>query len=85
MRCKSSERKRGLQAYAVANQLVSELGLRGFRLQLSVEKAQGYQGVGSAHGQAAENRLQERLCHCYLRDDFLDCARQSRQAFRVIA
>ena len=37
--------ERYMQAYAVANQLVSELGLRGFRLQLSVEKAQGYQGL----------------------------------------
>ena len=29
----------------MASVLVSELGLRGFRLQLMLEKAQGYQGL----------------------------------------
>ena len=41
----SDPNERYMQAYAVANQLVSELGLKGFRLQLAVEKAQGYQGL----------------------------------------
>ena len=36
---------RYMKAYAVASVLVSELGLRGFRLQLMLEKAQGYQGL----------------------------------------
>lgn len=37
--------QRYMQAYATASQLVSELGLKGFRLQLHVEKAQGYQDL----------------------------------------
>ncbi len=34
-----------MQAYAMTHKLVSELGLRGFRLQLAVEKAQSYHGL----------------------------------------
>ncbi|MFE1571755.1 hypothetical protein [Comamonas odontotermitis] len=36
---------RYMKAYPVASQLVSELGLKGFRLQLALEKAQGYEGL----------------------------------------
>ncbi len=36
---------RYMKAYATVGQLVSELGLKGFRLQLAVEKAQGYDGL----------------------------------------
>ncbi|MEG0921549.1 MAG: hypothetical protein RSD57_01895 [Comamonas sp.] len=41
----SNPEARYMQGYAMASQLVSELGLKGFRLQLSVEKAQSYQGL----------------------------------------
>lgn len=41
----SDPTERYMKAYAVASVLVSELGLRGFRLQLMLEKAQGYQGL----------------------------------------
>lgn len=34
-----------LRAYPLACALAAELGLRGFRLQLAVEKAQGYDGL----------------------------------------
>ncbi|MBB6577884.1 hypothetical protein HNP33_001952 [Comamonas odontotermitis] len=34
-----------MKAYAIVGQLVGELGLKGFRLQLAVEKAQGYEGL----------------------------------------
>ncbi len=36
---------RYMKAYAIVGQLVGELGLKGFRLQLAVEKAQGYEGL----------------------------------------
>ena len=41
----SDPESRYMQAYAMAHKLVSELGLKGFRLQLAVEKAQSYQGL----------------------------------------
>ena len=41
----SDPESRYMQAYAVTSRLVSELGLKGFRLQLAVEKAQGYHGL----------------------------------------
>lgn len=37
--------ERYIKAYAAASQLVSGLGLKGFRLQLQLEKAQGYDGL----------------------------------------
>ena len=36
---------RYMQAYAMTHKLVSELGLKGFSLQLAVEKAQSYHGL----------------------------------------
>ena len=41
----SDPESRYMQAYAMAHKLVSELGLKGFRLQLAVEKAQSYHGL----------------------------------------
>ena len=37
--------ERYIKAYAAASQLVSGLGLKGFRLQLQLERAQGYDGL----------------------------------------
>lgn len=41
----SDPSERYIKAYAAASQLVSGLGLKGFRLQLQLEKAQGYDGL----------------------------------------
>ena len=41
----SNHSERYIKAYAAASQLVSGLGLKGFRLQLQLEKAQGYDGL----------------------------------------
>lgn len=41
----SNPGERYILAYAAASQLVSTLGLKGFRLQLQLEKAQGYEGL----------------------------------------
>lgn len=41
----SEQSQRYMRAYPMACALAADLGLRGFRLQLAVEKAQGYDGL----------------------------------------
>ncbi|GAB2457634.1 hypothetical protein GCM10027082_05210 [Comamonas humi] len=41
----AEQSQRYMAAYPVASALAADLGLRGFRLQLAVEKAQGYDGL----------------------------------------